>query len=161
MRPTGLELLRGLRTLLLNDVLAATTTPHLQTQVRLAIGMLDAAVKELDDAPAAYTEERARMTALAAEALPLVRRTAADHPLLSDLEALAASPASPPAGRMTAMAEESARLLDVLDRLCAFCDEYHTTNGEGSEVAVLGRRVDDELRALVARRAKWSGGAVA
>src|SRR3712207_9373186 len=96
MRPTAIELLRGIRTMLVEDVLPATATPHLRTQVTLAIGMLDTAAAELNDAPAAYAEERRRMIALAAEAAPVLRRLAPDAALLSDLEALASAPSEQP-----------------------------------------------------------------
>jgi hypothetical protein len=152
MRPTALELLRGVRTLLLAEVLPGVASPFLRTQVSLAIGMLDAAARELDDAPAAHTAERERMRALAAEALPLVRAAAPDASLLSALEALAADGAD---GALTvsAMAEEFVRMLGVLDRLSALCDADTT-----GTLAPLGARVDAELRAQVARRASWGGG---
>jgi len=160
MRPTGLELLRGVRTLLAEEILPGAAPPHLRAQLMLAVGMLDAAAREMEDAPAAYADERARMVGLAAEAVPVVRRLAPDHPLLLDLETLAAAPVAPPDGRMSAMAVESARLLDHLDRLCAFCDA-HCAAGNGADLDTLARRVDDELRALAARRLTWTGGTVA
>src|SRR5262249_50212791 len=90
MRPTALEMLRGVRTLLLSELLPGVAAPNLRAQVSLAITMLDAAARELDDAPAAYAAERERMRALAAEALPLVRLAAVDAPVVAELEALAA-----------------------------------------------------------------------
>src|SRR5262249_18494178 len=110
------------------------------------------AVRERDDAAAAYAAERERMRALAAEALPLVRLAAVDGPVVAELEALAA-PGGGGVPKLSAMAEESARLLGVLDRLSALCDE----DGTGT-LAPLGAGVDAELRARVARRATWGGG---
>jgi hypothetical protein len=152
MRPTALEMLRGVRTLLLSEVLPGVAAPHLRAQVSLAITMLDAAARELDDAPAAYAAERERMRTLAAEALPLVRLAAVDGPVVAELEALAV-PGGGGVLKLSAMAEESARLLGVLDRLSALCDEDTTDT-----LASLGARVDAELRARVARRATWGGG---
>ena len=158
MRPTALELLRGVRTLLLHDVLPGTATPHLRTQVTLAIGMLDAAAAEFDDAPAAYGEERARMIALAAEALPILRRAGADVALLDEIEALARAPVEPPDRRLTALGEEASRLVGLLDRLAVFCDEHEPNPFAAAEITVLRQRVDAELRSLVSRRTRWLGG---
>ena len=156
MRPTALEVLRGVRALLLEEVLPEVAAPQLRTQVSLAIGLLDAAAVELDDAPAAYAEERARLTALAAEALPLVRRLDPDDPLAAELAAL--STADPPAaGSLRAMEAESARLLAALDALAAFCDE-RAGAGVDEVMVALGGRVRGEVAALVARRQRWSVG---
>jgi hypothetical protein len=156
MRPSGLELLRGVRSLLLTEVLPELAAPHLRSQVMLAVGMLDSAAKELDDAPAAFSEERARMIALAAESLSAVRRIAPDSPLAGELEDVAAASVEPPDRRMTALNEEAARFLGVLDRLSEFADQ-HADAGDAGAVA-LGRQVNDELRAIIARRATWIGG---
>src|SRR5215208_4272038 len=59
MRPTALDILRGVRALLLEEVLPEVAAPQLRTQVALAIGLLDAAAVELDDAPAAYAADDA------------------------------------------------------------------------------------------------------
>src|SRR5262245_60054696 len=123
MRPTGLELIDGVRALLATEILPEMTAPHLRMQVMLAVGMLAAAGAELDAAPVVYAEERARVGALADEALPLVRRIAPEAALIAELEALAAPSAAEQPRRMSLQAEESARLLGLLDRLCAFCDE--------------------------------------
>ncbi len=156
MRPTGLELLHGVRTLLLTEVLPEVTAPHLRSQVMMAVGMLDSAARELDDAPAAFREERARLIALAATVLPVIRRASPDSPLVGELERVASAPDAPPDLRLTALEAESDEFLDVLDRLAAFADEH--ADGGGADVAALGRRVADELRLLIGRRAAWIGG---
>lgn len=155
MRPTGLELLRGVRTLLLEEVLPELTAPHLRMQLGLAIGMLAAAAAELDDAPAAYAEERGRALALAAEALPLLREHALDESLAGELEALLAAPEPPAARPVTALEAESARLLDLLDRLLARCD---ARNDGDAALAALADRLDAELHARIDRRLAWGGG---
>jgi hypothetical protein len=155
VRPTAFEILHGVRTLLAQDLLPEMTAPHLRSQVMLAVSMLDAAAAELNDAPAAYAEERARMIALAADALPLIRRIAPADPLIADLEAISAAPPEPPDRSLIAQAEESARLLGLLDRLSAACDEPDA--GERGDLTALGERVDTELRAHIARRATWIG----
>jgi hypothetical protein len=156
VRPTGLELLRGVRALLATEILPEMTAPHLRAQVMLAVGMLDAAAAELNDAPAAYAEERARIVALAAEALPVVHRLAPGSPLAEELETLAGAAPTPPDRHVAALGEESARLLGVLDRLAAFVDAHAT--GDGRDLAGLRDRLDAELRAQIARRMAWIGG---
>ena len=156
MRPSGLELLRGVRSLLLNEVLPELAAPHLRAQVMLAVGMLDSAAREFDDAPAAFSEERARMIALAAEALPVIRRVSPESSMVGELGVLATDSIEPPDRRLTALYEDAAQFLGVLDRLCDFADQ-HAEAGD-AEVATLCRRVDDELRAIIARRATWIGG---
>jgi len=156
MRPTGLELLHGVRTLLLTEVLPEVTAPHLRSQVMLAVGMLDSAAAELDDAPASAHEERTRMIALAAEALPVVRRIAPGSPLVEELGVLAVASIEPPDRRVSAFDELSASYLGVLDRLGAFADEHEPAGDE--EIATLSRRVVDELGVVIARRASWIGG---
>lgn len=155
MRPTGMELIRGVRTLLAAEILPEIAAPHLRAQVGLAIGMLDSAAAELEDAPAALAEERPRTAALAAEALPLLRRAGADAALVAEMAELASNTAAL-SGGMRSIYEQSARLLDLLDRLSAFVDE-RAESGD-AEIEALGRRVDGELRAVVARRARWIGG---
>jgi hypothetical protein len=156
MRPTGLELLRGVRTLLLTDVLPEMSAPHLRSQVILAVGMLDWAAKEFDDAPAAFVDERTRMIALAAEALPVVSRVAPGSPLVEELRDVAAASVEPPNRRLTALDKEAGRFLGVLDRLSEFTDA-HVGTGD-AEVAALGSRVDGELRSIIACRTSWIGG---
>jgi hypothetical protein len=156
MRPSGLELLRGVRSLLLTEVLPELAAPHLRSQVMLAVGMLDSAAKELDDAAAAFGEERARMIALAGEALPAVRRLSPHSSLIGELEDVAAASVEPPDRRMTALNAESAGFLGVLDRLSEFTDQH--SDADDAEVIILAGRVDDELRAIIARRASWIGG---
>ena len=158
MRPTAIELLRGIRALLVEDVLPATTTPHLRTQVTLAIGMLDTVSAELNDAPAAYAEERARAITLAADAAAVLRRLAPDSALLDEIQALARAPSEPPDLRLTALQEESARLLALLDRLATFCDDYQVDSSGDTAIPGLRQRIDAELHTLVARRARWLGG---
>ncbi|MGD9890017.1 MAG: hypothetical protein AB7R89_10755 [Dehalococcoidia bacterium] len=156
MRPSGLELLRGVRSLLLTEVLPEIAAPHLRSQVMIAVGMLDSAAKELDDGPAAFGEERARMMLLATEALPVVRRLSQDASLVRELEDVTAASVEPPARRVSALNEEAARFLGILDRLSEFVDR-HSDAGD-AEAGALGRQVDDELRAIIARRATWIGG---
>ena len=156
MRPSGLELLRGVRSLLMNEVLPELAAPHLRAQVMLAVGMLDSAAREFDDAPAAFHEERARMIALATEALPVIRRVSPEASMVGELGALASGSIEPSDRRLTALYEEAAHILGVLDRLCDFADQ-HAETGD-AEVVMLGRRVDDQLRAIIARRATWIGG---
>jgi hypothetical protein len=156
MRPSGLEILRGVRSLLVTDVLPELAAPHLRSQVMLAVGMLDSAAREFDDAPAAFSDERARMIALASEALPVVRRISPESSMAGELGALTMGPSDPPDRRMTALYEDGARFLGVLDRLGELLD-WHAEAGD-AEVAALGGRVDAELRAIIARRATWIGG---
>jgi hypothetical protein len=155
MRPTALELLHGVRSLLATEILPEMTAPHLRSQVMLAVAMLSAAAAELDGAPVVYAEERARLAALADEALPVVRRVAPESPLVADLDALAASAVLAP-DRMSRLAEESAQLLVVLDRLSAFCDEQRELGDPA--IAALAARVDGELRAWTGARMAWIGG---
>ena len=156
MRPTGLELINGVRALMATEILPEMTVPHLRAQVMLAVGMLAAAAAEFDAAPAAYAEERSRLTALAAEALAVVWRLAPEGTIAAELGALAASSETQTGQRMSRQAEESARLLGMLDRLCAFCDE-HRESGDPAVVA-LAARVDIELRAWSTVRIAWIGG---
>lgn len=156
MRPSGLELLRGVRSLLVSEVLPELAAPHLRSQVMLAVGMLDSAAREFEDAPAAFGEERARMIALASEALPVVRRIAPDSSMIGELGSVASDSIDATDRRMTARYEEAARFLGVLDRLSAFADQH--ADADDAEVVALGRLVDDELRAITARRATWIGG---
>lgn len=156
MRPTGLELINGVRTLLAAEILPEVTAPHLRAQVMLAVGMLATAAAELDAAPAVYAEERLRLAALAAEALPVMQRLARESALTAELDALAASSETKTGQRISLQAEESARLLGVLDRLCAFCDERQASGD--AAVTALAARVDGELHAWTAARLAWIGG---
>lgn len=156
MQPGGLEILRGVRTMLAAEVLPEMTAPHLRAQVGLAIGMLDAAAAEFDDAPLAYAEERARMMALAAAALPAVRRLAPGTALVEDLAGLTSGAPTENGRSMRAIGEEFARFLDLLDRLSAFADEH--AEADDAVVRALGDRVDAELNAVIARRLAWIGG---
>lgn len=155
MKPTGLEMLRGVQALLVEQVLPALSAPHLRGQVGMAIGMIAAAAAELDDAPALYPEERARARAMARRALPLVQARSPDEPLLRDLAALADEHEAASPQRVTVLEAESARLLDLLDRLIAFCDGR---NEHDIELAALGAALDAELHARLDRRLAWGGG---
>ena len=150
MRPDGLDLLRGVRALLAGSVLPEVAAPYLHAQVLLAVRLLDAAVLELEDAPAAFAAERARAIVLVSEALPLVRHRA-EPALLAELAAVAALGPSPDDLRLSALATDSRRFLAALDMLAGLCD---TTGGEPALTA-LGERVAAELRAVVERRAGW------
>jgi hypothetical protein len=149
VRPDGLELVRAVRALL-EQVLPETAAPFRRAQLVLAARMLDAAIAELDDAPAAFAEERARMRALAREAAPLLRGHA-DAVLLADLESLATVSAEPRDLRLSAQAAESVRWLAVLDALAARC----AAPDAAPELAALGTRMTAELRARAERRASW------
>lgn len=158
MRPTSLELLRGVRAMLAREILPETASPTQRLQVTMAIGMLDAAAAELNHAPMAFHEERTRMTALAAWALPVLESARAEPSLVADLAAVAGAPSEPLDRRISAMAEDAARLLDLLDRISAFCDERLASGETSPDVTLLGERVDTELRAQIARRSQWVTG---
>lgn len=151
MRPSGLELIAGVKTLLATAVLPGIASPYLRTQVALAIGLLDAAAAELNDAPAAYDAERQRARELAAEVALQVEAAAADDPLVQDLADIAALPAEPPDRSTKAMEAESVWLLGIIDRLSALCEAH-------PDLAETGARVDAELRAQVRRRLAWGSG---
>lgn len=156
MRPTGLELIRGVRGMLAREILPETASPTRRLQVTMAIGMLDAAA-ELNDAPVAFHEERTRMSALAAWALPVVEGVGAESALVADLTALAGAPSEPLDRRMSALADDAARLLNILDRLSAFCDERLASGETSADLTLLGERVETELRSQGARRVTWTG----
>lgn len=159
MRPDALEMLRGVQATLLTKVLPEVASPYLQMQVQLAVGMLGAALLELDDAPAAYAEERARVLALARTALPLVEAETPDDPRAVDLAALLECPDELPDRRLSVQAAESARLLGLLDRLLAWCEGAGAGSrglGAGGEAAGLAAAVTAELRTQIARRASWA-----
>jgi hypothetical protein len=154
MRPTALELLSGVRSLLAREVLPAVATAHLRAQVGLAISMLTAAAVELDEAPATYAEERARMVSLAGAALPALERLAPGHPLTGEMSALLRTPSEASQESLSVQIQASVAALDLLDRLAAFCDEHDGDKG----AAALGRLVNAELRNITARRLRWAGG---
>lgn len=154
MRPTAIEMLRGVRALLGGEIARGVTAPYLRTQVMLAIGLLDAAARELEDAPAAFAEERRRMLALAAAATPLVRAISPVEALADDLALLANDPSDPASQTLPNQRAASARLAALLDRLAAWCDTHARTHPEAAQLAA---RVDAELHALVSRRIHWGG----
>jgi hypothetical protein len=158
MRPDGLELLRGVQALLSGRVLPQIGSPYLQVQVQMAIGMVGAALVELDDAPAAYAEERARVGALARQALAL--RPDPEAVPLAELQALAGETASG-AARLSEQSAGSARLLGLLDRLLAWCEEMdgdgpRVVDGEQAERAALAATIRAELALQAGRRATWA-----
>jgi hypothetical protein len=154
MRPNALDLLDGVRDLLLHSVLPEIAAPHLRTQVGLAIQMLHAAGAELTDLPAAIPAERERLSALARAALPLVVRLAPGDALIEMLtEAVKTRPLATEQTVVSLLAED-ARMLDLLDRLAALCEEHAAE----PEAIALGRAVDQELRARVLRRLRWGEG---
>ncbi|MGI8553641.1 MAG: hypothetical protein ACR2PL_23065 [Dehalococcoidia bacterium] len=159
MRPTASELLHGVRTLLLVQILPEVMAPHLRAQVILALGLLDAAAVELNDAPAAYGEEQSRMAALVWQALPIVRRAGTDGSLASDLESAVAPSAEAGDRSLEAQTTAAVRRLDLLDRLAALCDEAIAAGSDeqsiDSALLRLARSVDVELHAIIARRTAW------
>lgn len=154
MRPSAVEMLRGVRALLGGEIVEGVTSPYLRTQVMLAIGLLDAATREIEDAPAAFAEERRRMLALAAEAVPVVRAIGPADALADDLASLADVVSDPASLTLPNQTAASVRLAGLLDRLCAWCDAHAEASDEAAQ---LSGRVDAELHALVARRNAWGG----
>jgi hypothetical protein len=155
MRPTASEILVGLRAMLLHDILPEASAPHLRTQVMLAVGMVNSAAAEIEDAAASLIAERARMIALAREVHGHVQEAAPDDPLAADLAALAGAPAEPADYRLSALTAESERLRGILDRLDEFCDDRAA---DGSAREAMRRSIDAELRAGVAERLRWTAG---
>jgi hypothetical protein len=96
------------------------------------------------------------MIALAAEALPIVRRISPDSSMIEEIGAVASDSIEATDRRMSALNQDAARFLGMLDRLSAFADQH--ADSDDAEIGALGRRVDDELRAIIARRATWIGG---
>src|SRR5215213_1704686 len=92
MRPTSLELLHGIRSLLAQEILPAVAAPHLRAQVMLAVGMLNSAVAELEDGAVASADEHTRLLELAAAMLPAIDRLAADTSLADGIRTLALAP---------------------------------------------------------------------
>ena len=155
MRPTALDILHGLRTMLLQDVLPDAVAPHLRTQLMLAVGLVDSAASEIESATAAYIAERARMIALAREVAAYVDAAAPDDPLAGELAALDGAPVQPPDYRLSAMTAESKRLRDILDHLDAFCDDHLAEEPARDAVR---RLIDAELRAGVMEQMRWTPG---
>lgn len=153
MRPDATEMVRGVRALLAGEILHAVSAPYLRAQVMIAVGLLDAAVREFEDAPATFAEEQHQILALAREAMPLVHQLAPNTPLITELTVTISAQQTITTAPLSGQREAAAQMLGVLDHLSAFCDQH----AESTEVAALGVKVTALLHAVVARRAAWGG----
>lgn len=155
MQPDAFELIRGVRTLLLESILPQTTAPHLKMQVGLAIGMLDSAARELDDQPniAAERQRVRSLTVAFEEALGEAGIDDADSITALDIAREGTQPREDSATQpVRDPAIDSTRLLAAMDALCLLVEKH---GGASPRLAELARDVDAALREQVARRASW------
>ncbi len=123
MRPDREEMLAGVRRALAEFVAPEVTSVYGRTELTYAVSLLAAISRESEDAVANLVQENTALRRLLREAGRRLHGSAVrEDALLRDLAAVGA-PLPRPDLRLSALRDENGRMLDLLIRLQAACED--------------------------------------